>query len=508
MRIIPIGLIITALLFIAPLTIAFADGVAFDETETVTLPAFLVEMEKEAFESTAIKKAVFPHGMIRVGKNAFNEANSLSSVYLPETVQYIAESALPRNTDLTIYGINGSYAEEWAQAQKLRFIECDIWNNAESEDFLSDSVILDLFDMDLWIERDIQDASHVLMMPMHYAFKSNHSAAIAGFESFFDRFVETYEQSSFSALTRLQRMQFLYLASEFLKLGGKSEGLTEIIAKNAHEDLLAPATWNVEATVKEHLEQVLAHKSYKKSYYSMLVDADFYTLACLCNLKAIEIRNEDTEFSADCILALLSDPDLNTETEEGYWLFQVGVAKDYRDYAYAGNEYAYEGMEPKIREDIVSDTSHFRRMPLWLRSFRDAQDSAEGYSLMQKRIEQLGNLFAEKVLRLEAGYWVTTTFIDGTNGVFRYNYHGDGSLIEGYDQSGGALFLGYWIMLNNERIRDVYAAILERLPLPADSTNPYYDDGITVREQNPIMDKDNLWGNGLMTTIVKCNLMM
>lgn len=339
-----------------------------------------------------------------------------------------------------------------------------------------------------------------------YAFKSGNELIMNKYQMFFDRFVEAYETSKFEDLSRLQRMQFLYLASEYLKLGGTSNALSAIIEEKAHEDLLTTATWKVEPTVKEHLIKALANKQYKYSYFSKIVDADFYTLACLCDLKDIGVQNEDTKFAEDYVLEMLSSSVMNTVTDEGYWLFQVGVAKDYKDYSYAGNEFSYEGMEPKVKEDIVTDSSHFRRMPLWLVSFRDAQNTDEQKELIQDRINQLAKLFSEKVLRQKNGYWVTTTFIDGTNGVFRYDYHDDGNSIEGYNQSGGTFFLGYWIMLDSDFIRNVYQDILTKLPLPADSTNPYYDDGITIREQNPLMDRDNLWDNGLMETIVRCML--
>lgn len=377
--------------------------------------------------------------------------------------------------------------------------EIGIDASTESEDQFTSSIIMDLLDEELWNARDIADASHVLMMPMYYVFKSGNETGIQKYTEFFQRFV--HSPAEFSDLSRLQRMQFLYLGTQFMKLGGEVDGLKEIVLENASADLTTVATWKVEPTIKEHLIQVLAHKEYKNSYYSMIVDGDFYTLACLCDLASLGMEDDDISFAVDYVAELFTDPMINTETEEGYWLFQVGIGRDYKDYEYAGNEASYEGMGPKEKEDIVTDSSHFRRMPLWLISYRDAQENGE---LFDKRIAQLGKLFSEKVLHQVNGYWVTTTFIDGSNGVFRYDYHGDGNSIEGYDQAGGTLFLGYWIMLGNDKIRDVYRDISEKLPLPADSSNPYYDNGITVREQNSIMDRNACWNNGLMEILISC----
>lgn len=379
-------------------------------------------------------------------------------------------------------------------------------------DYYRDTILV-LLKMDLWNERDIQDASHVLMLPMYCAFYAGWEEAIAAYDSFFERFVRTAD-SSFQELSRLQQMQFLYLGSQYMKLCWNmgrpiNQALFDIVLENAREDLLGTPTWKTEATVRDHLMQVLAHKKYKREWYSCILDNDFYTLACLCDLKVLSIAQglestEEMAFAADYARMLLMDSEINTETAEGFWLFQVGVMKDYKDYAYAGNEYAYEGMSVAIKDDMVSDTSHFRRMPLWLLSYKDAQDDASGKEICSRRIEQLGKLFAERVLRKSKGFWVTSTFIDGSNGVFRYNYHDDGNAIEGYDQSGGTLFLGYWIMLGNESITAAYQEIANSFPLPADVSNPYYDNGITVREQNPIMDCDAVWDNGLMETLITC----
>ena len=405
---------------------------------------------------------------------------------------------------------------------------CEKWSsdnpeNPENNDeqyfrHIYESTVFALLSDDVWNDRDIQDASHFLMMPMHYAFMANWGSAIDKYTSFFNRFVDSVSSSDFDTLSRMKKMQFLYLGTEFLKLSVKYESETDeklkeelfnLISEYANDDLLTIATWKTEPTVKEHLIQVLNHKVYVQSRYSLIVDGDFYTLACLCDLAYVSRCTgvpitEDMQFAVEYVATLFGDSEINTETEEGYWLFQVGVAKDYSDYAYAGNEFSYEGMEPKQRDDIVTDSSHFRRMPLWLLSYRDAQEDEGSVELFNQRISQLGKLLAEKVFRQNNGYWVTTTFIDGTNGVYRYDYHNDGNSIEGYDQAGGTLFLGYWIMLNNEKVRTVYHDIEAYLPLTADSSNPYHDEGITVREQHPIMDKDATWSNGMSETLIEC----
>jgi len=89
-------------------------------------------------------------------------------------------------------------------------------NSTYSQKSLGDiSAIEMLLDDSLWRKRDIYDATHFLMVPLHYEFKI--SQKTERFRSFFDRFLinkQVYYENSNS----LQRLQFCYLVSQYLKL--------------------------------------------------------------------------------------------------------------------------------------------------------------------------------------------------------------------------------------------------------------------------------------------------
>lgn len=58
------------------------------------------------------------------------------------------------------------------------------------EQSLYDNTVMAWLQDDLWRGRDLYETGHNLMIPMHYAFRSQNEEAIAAFSSFFERFVD------------------------------------------------------------------------------------------------------------------------------------------------------------------------------------------------------------------------------------------------------------------------------------------------------------------------------
>lgn len=95
---------------------------------TFALPLSLQEIGEETFSGTAVVTVVFPDGFLRVGEKAFDKAWHLTDIYIPETTEYIADSAFPIIPNLTIHGIDGSYAEDWAYSHEIPFVVDNVWN--------------------------------------------------------------------------------------------------------------------------------------------------------------------------------------------------------------------------------------------------------------------------------------------------------------------------------------------------------------------------------------------
>ena len=63
------------------------------------------------------------------------------------------------------------------------------------------------------------------------------------------------------------------------------------------------------------------------------------------------------------------------------------------------------------------------------------------------------------------------------------------------------LLLGWWSLLDDGRITQIYEDILAQFPMSAGMDNPYYDYG-TTREQNSFFDADTAFDNGMMECLV------
>ena len=94
-------------------------------------PKSLQIIGEEAFSGTALKIVIFDDELLFIGKLAFDGNYNLSCVYIPESVSYIGDSAIPNNTDLVINGIADSYVQKWAKANRIDFTVNDIWSGTQ-----------------------------------------------------------------------------------------------------------------------------------------------------------------------------------------------------------------------------------------------------------------------------------------------------------------------------------------------------------------------------------------
>lgn len=113
---------------------------------SVVLPESVERIEGLAFEKCGLEKINLPENIEVIGNYAFRDCNSLKSITIPpkvtsincgtfsscdflekvnihNEVQYIADNAFEDCDDLTIYGIKGSYAEQYAYKHKIPFKE-------------------------------------------------------------------------------------------------------------------------------------------------------------------------------------------------------------------------------------------------------------------------------------------------------------------------------------------------------------------------------------------------
>ena len=128
-KIVLILMVLMAVLILPPhISGAAADSISGESSPTFRFPSSILVIEDEAFEGTAVQQVILPEGLLSIGERAFENAPFLTDVYIPGTTEYIADSAFSMTATLTVHGIDGSYAMEWARRNEVPFVVDDIWN--------------------------------------------------------------------------------------------------------------------------------------------------------------------------------------------------------------------------------------------------------------------------------------------------------------------------------------------------------------------------------------------
>lgn len=115
--------------FFSPLSKELAyisSGIDADEASIATLPSSLRTVEDEAFSGTAIGTVLFPRDITHIGKRVLWNAARLSSVFIPESTEYIGADAFPDR--VLIHGVESSYAQKWALTHGYDFVLDDCWS--------------------------------------------------------------------------------------------------------------------------------------------------------------------------------------------------------------------------------------------------------------------------------------------------------------------------------------------------------------------------------------------
>ena len=126
-------LFLTALLLVLMTSPGYAAAIP---DEIAVMPDSLRIIEESAFEGTALTTVYLPETVTTIGRRAFADIKDLRVVFIPKATVVIDEEAFDGAGNLTIWGVPGSYAEEWAGRHSIRFVGFDIWRFAhEKPDF-------------------------------------------------------------------------------------------------------------------------------------------------------------------------------------------------------------------------------------------------------------------------------------------------------------------------------------------------------------------------------------
>jgi hypothetical protein len=379
----------------------------------------------------------------------------------------------------------------------------------------------------LWTERDMYDAGHVLMVPLHTAFRMD---VPQWREQISHHFAEFMAKDTMSFLSEpqaldLAREHYLYLASRFAVLAtesGNAELVPSGLVAKLYDEVSAlwqqkTAWWyeqNFPGGVRERLAWKMAQDSTIPSYYRAITDHERFLFAIAADLRSLELITGTRHLLSPMVREIMDVAyavynRYVVQYTDNTWLFQPGVWRDHRDYLYAGNDNLAANLMPSPVDDIAEDTSHSHRFPVWLKSLRDAsRDNGMRSRYYTDLLDGLSKRFFDIVLRAPDRYFPgyrVTNFMDGRNGVYRWQYETAG-INNGYGpfQLSGILVVGWWGMLPDWRAHQMYCDMAGRFPLPEDVVRTYTGPN-TTRERNPLVRWPDFFLNGFGELLVRLN---
>jgi hypothetical protein len=348
-------------------------------------------------------------------------------------------------------------------------------------------------------------SGEVLLVPVHAAFSRNDPEWEKEFADYFKQFMQAPDQITDVELSRLQ---FLYLASQFVVLAQKSHH-AELIPSRLPDLLFSEiqTAWLEKPAgqwehpffkgIRERTLWKLNTHNVAKSYFRGIMDDDFFVFAIAADLRNYGGTPEQQQTWRDPLNDILGIAHRVyaqeiTPTSVGGWVLQPGVWTDHPDFQYAGNDRAEPGIRPKPVRDITLDSSHSARFPLWLISMRDAYGpGSEAYEFYDNLRFSLAKQFFAKVLvppASDSPCYRLNNYMDGRNGPYRWGYAEFGPN-SGYGpyQVSGALLIGTWVFLKTEETKSLYRNLARQYPWPAQCIALYYGPN---RGGAPYTDKD------------------
>ena len=92
--------------------------------KSVTIPNSVTRIGMWSFQfCSSLESITIPGSVTSIGEGAFEGCSSLTSITIPDSVTTIEEGVFSGCNNCTIYGITGSYAEQYADANHIPFME-------------------------------------------------------------------------------------------------------------------------------------------------------------------------------------------------------------------------------------------------------------------------------------------------------------------------------------------------------------------------------------------------
>ncbi len=381
----------------------------------------------------------------------------------------------------------------------------------KSENYLWSNTVSKYITGDLWDDINSYDAGHSLLVPMFYAFTTEDENKMEEFHDLFERYAIYLSNNNYTYnYWNLNHMQFNFLASNYINLCSKyncTNRIKEPLLNYLYDEAFYYCLLKREKYNTEDKPQYSSLKAIERDFDLGKPTADLYQyhLMVIFNLKEYsdknnyilsEEREKVVEESLDLINKIYQDG--VTFIDGDKWLMNVGSFDEQADYAYMQYNSIEENMQPSKQENTTWDTSHFVRIPVFLQIIKRAnKEDEEKVEYYDRLIKGLKEQFLENVLvkpDKENLYYRTTNYMDGRNGLYRYNYTTQQDTAYLPYQLSGTITLGWWSFLGGE-MSELYKNIYETFPLDENALKTYVGPN-TTRERNKYVAWPAYFENG------------
>ncbi|WJM94979.1 hypothetical protein QEP73_15465 [Pseudomonas defluvii] len=374
----------------------------------------------------------------------------------------------------------------------------------------------------LWNLRDAYDASHTLMVPMHFAFASADIKGIKQFEYLMSKFARQELPGG-----QLNQAQWLYFVTRYLALKAEFNYdfskndlyLVQRVAAWLHSIWLFEPSyqWGQLPLIgtKSRIKLITSKfKSRPPSYYPVVKGFELFLFSAASDIKFIseklpetiklqpaEINTSIKELAATGIAVVR---ERGTFTNDGGWLFQVGIWTDHPDYRFAGHSSIEKNLSEKRLKNIAEDSSHSHRWPLFFRSMIAAsRDQSKDKEILLKAYHGFSKQFANNVVVIRNKSVILNNYMNGNNGLYRYKYATIGKNDElGYGPGALSGVLGIsWYPFSSD-VTHTYEIYEKSYPL-SKSTIDLYVGPNTTRERNPLFVWPQFFTDGFAELIAK-----
>ena len=365
-----------------------------------------------------------------------------------------------------------------------------------------------------WAPNERYNATHFLMVPLHYAYQSKDTNLIQTF----DTQMALLTQSGLNSMDlsdstqRLRLLQYFYLLSQYAVLSGnKQPEVSKYLLQNISNIWTSMPAWQWQrkpfSNMKERVHWKL-HAGNDVGFKRAIIDEEFFTFAVAADLSKIYPNNptlQDINQSSFQVFQQRSSFD-----QAGRWLFDKGSWDTHPDFAYAGYTDTRNIQDKKPIQNSVMDSSHFLRMPLILKSLQNSYPpNSSNYAFYGKARIGLEKQFFDKVLINKNNSIHLTNFMDGRNGVYRWNYKSLPQDNTGYDayELTSSFGMGWWVFLPSKRINNLYHQYHQQIT--TSTINQKNCDRLSevIMQKQTIINRKTLnecmyWYNTLMTNAI------